>query len=84
VSVDTYPVNERLPAEAQQLGAKLASMPTRALGLTKRALNKAWTATVDDTLEYEAFLQHTAGNTADHREGVSAFLEKREAVFRGQ
>lgn len=75
--------DERLPAEAQQLGAKLASMPTRALGLTKRALNKAWTATIDDTLEYEAFLQHTAGNTADHREGVMAFLEKREAVFRG-
>lgn len=67
-----------------ELAARLAALPTRALGLTKRALQHAWTATLDEQLEYEAFLQHTAGNTADHREGVQAFIEKRKPAFRGE
>jgi len=63
---------------------KLAGMPTRALGLTKRLLNRAWRAELEEHLEYEALLQHTAGNTADHREGVLAFLEKRKPTFNGR
>lgn len=70
-------------AKSRDLAVKLANMPTRALGLTKRLLNQAWTADVERQLESEAFLQFTAGNTADHREGVRAFLEKRKPVFRG-
>jgi 2-(1,2-epoxy-1,2-dihydrophenyl)acetyl-CoA isomerase len=35
-------------------------------------------------LEYEAQLQDIAANTADHREGVQAFIEKRVAVFGGK
>lgn len=73
-----------LPAAAGELARRLASMPTRAIGLTKRALQRAWTATLDDQLEYEAFLQDTAGRTADHREGVAAFVEKRKANFAGR
>lgn len=76
--------DEKLPDAARDLARKLASLPTRAIGLTKRALNKAWNATLEDQLEYEAFCQQTAGNTADHREGVTAFLEKRKPVFKGQ
>ena len=82
-------VNRVVPADELMqttygLASKLAGLPTRAIGLTKRALNKAWTMTLDEQLEYEAFLQHTAGNTADHREGVAAFVEKRKAKFVGR
>jgi 2-(1,2-epoxy-1,2-dihydrophenyl)acetyl-CoA isomerase len=73
-----------LAARTSELATKLANMPTRALGLTKRLMNSAWTATLDSELETEAFLQHTAGNTADHREGVLAFLEKRRPKFLGR
>lgn len=74
----------QLAAAVKELSTRLASMPTRAIGLTKRALNRAWTADLDEQLEYEAFLQQTAGMTADHREGVTAFLEKRKARFLGR
>lgn len=76
--------DERLADATRELAAKLAAAPTRAIGLTKRLLNRAWTATLAEQLEYEAFLQQTAGHTADHREGVRAFLEKRKPAFRGQ
>lgn len=75
--------DEELPAAANALAAKLAALPTRAIGLTKRGLSRAWTATFEDQLEYEAFLQDTAGNTGDHREGVRAFIEKRKPKFTG-
>ena len=68
----------------RELAGRLAAAPTRAIGLTKRALTRAWNATLDEQLEYEAFLQHTAGQTADHREGVLAFLEKRKPAFEGR
>ena len=72
-----------LPAEAAKLAAQLAAGPTRALGLTKRAFNHALLPHLEDVLDYEAHLQEAAGRTADHREGVKAFLEKRVPVFRG-
>jgi 2-(1,2-epoxy-1,2-dihydrophenyl)acetyl-CoA isomerase len=75
---------EELAAATRDLALRLANLPTRAIGLTKRALNKAWTATLDEQLETEAFLQQTAGNTADHREGVMAFVEKRKARYVGK
>jgi 2-(1,2-epoxy-1,2-dihydrophenyl)acetyl-CoA isomerase len=76
--------DEALPAATREIAARLAALPTRAIGLAKRALYRAWTATLDDQLEYEAFLQHTASKTADHREGVAAFLEKRQPKFDGK
>ncbi len=76
--------DEQLPEATAELAGRLAGLPTRALGLMKRALNRAWTASFDEQLEYEAFLQQTAGNTADHREGVTAFVERRVARFEGR
>jgi 2-(1,2-epoxy-1,2-dihydrophenyl)acetyl-CoA isomerase len=76
--------DEVLPATVKEIAGKLASMPTKAIGLIKRALNRAWTTTLEEQLEYEAFLQSTAGKTADHHEGVLAFFEKRAADFKGK
>lgn len=76
--------DDELPAAVREMATKLAALPTRAIGLTKRALNHAWTATLDEQLEYEAFLQASAAQTADHQEGVQAFLAKRKPKFAGK
>ena len=65
------------------IAQKLAKMPTRGLGLTKRALNYAMTNDLTTQLGIEAQLQTTAGNTTDYKEGVQAFLEKRKPEFKG-
>ena len=72
-----------LAARAAELAAELAALPTRALGMTKRLFDHAEQATLDDQLAYEAKLQAEATQTADFREGVAAFLEKREPRFEG-
>ena len=60
-----------------------AQAPTKAIGLIKKMLNRSATASLEDMLEYEAYCQEIAGSTNDYREGVSAFLEKRKASFKG-
>ncbi len=66
------------------LAQRLATLPTAAIGLTKRALQRARTVSLESQLEYEALLQATAGETSDHREGVRAFLEKRRPQYVGK
>jgi len=61
-----------------------AQAPTRAIGLIKKMLNKSSTSTLEEMLEYEAYLQEIAGATQDHQEGVKAFLEKRKPSFLGK
>ena len=78
-----YPAAERAGA-VRQVALRPAQAPTKALGLTKRAMNKAFQHSTDEALDYEAHLQEIAGRTADHQEGVAAFLEKRKAEFRGE
>ena len=70
-------------AGVSKLAARLAKGPTKAMGLTKRALNRAIVVDIDSALEYEMYLQDIAGRTRDHVEGVQAFFEKREARFSG-
>lgn len=76
------PPDQLMPA-AVDLARRLAAMPTRAIGLTKRLLYGSATRDLPAQLEAEAFAQETAGMTRDHKEGVMAFLEKRKAEFKG-
>jgi 2-(1,2-epoxy-1,2-dihydrophenyl)acetyl-CoA isomerase len=82
-------VNQVVPAEAldetvTSLARQFAQAPTRGIGLTKRALNRAATMSLAEALEYEAQIQDIAIQTEDHREGVQAFLQKRPPLFRGK
>lgn len=79
-------VNQVVPAAeidaaVAKLAGRLAGLPGRAIALTKRLLNQAANNDLDAQLEAEAFDQETAGKTADHYEGVVAFLEKRKPAF---
>jgi 2-(1,2-epoxy-1,2-dihydrophenyl)acetyl-CoA isomerase len=69
---------------ARDLAARLAAGPPIGLALTKRALNRSLGMDVAEHLDYEAYVQSTCMLTADHREGVTAFLEKRPPHFRGR
>ena len=75
---------DRLHARAAEVAAFYAGLPTRGVGMTKRLLDHAVTATLDEQLEHEAQLQAAATQTADFAEGVAAFLEKREPKFTGR
>lgn len=75
---------DQLMVEAQAMAKKLASLPARGLALTKRLLNQSFASDLEAQLEAEAFAQETAGMTADHFEGVSAFIEKRKPSFTGK
>ncbi|MEO8289649.1 MAG: enoyl-CoA hydratase-related protein [Gaiellaceae bacterium] len=74
----------KLAERAATLAAELAAMPTRAVGMTKRLLDRASTSTLEDQLELEAQLQAAAAESEDFAEGVAAFLAKREPRFSGR
>jgi 2-(1,2-epoxy-1,2-dihydrophenyl)acetyl-CoA isomerase len=74
---------EQVLAEAQALAARLAAGPTAAYRAIKTVLATAATDRLEDTLALEARLQTELGRTADHREAVEAFLEKRTPRFTG-
>lgn len=70
--------------EVHTIAKKLATMPTKGLGLTKRALNASFDNNLWTQLDLEEKLQTEAGKTYDYEEGVQAFLEKRRAEFKGK
>jgi 2-(1,2-epoxy-1,2-dihydrophenyl)acetyl-CoA isomerase len=82
-------VSEVVPADDLQprvaeLASRLAAMPTRGIGMTKRLFDRTAESTLEEQLEWEAQLQSAATKTEDFREGVAAFLEKRDPQFRGR
>jgi 2-(1,2-epoxy-1,2-dihydrophenyl)acetyl-CoA isomerase len=76
--------DSELMNEAVSLGTNLARMPTKAIALTKEALNRSEGNTLNAQLDVELELQAKAGSSHDHKEGVQAFLEKRKPVYRGE
>ena len=76
--------DEELLDAARDLARDLASGPTRALALTKRALAASPQHSLDQQLDMERDLQRIAGRTEDYREGVAAGMAKRPPRFRGR
>ncbi len=76
--------DEELMSAATAIAEQLANMPTRGLGLIKKALNNAMCDSLDEQLHTEDSYQQKAAATDDFKEGVSAFLEKRKPVFIGK
>lgn len=79
----TFPDAELMDG-AMALAKRMAQMPTRGIGLTKKALNYSLENSLNEQLAIERDLQGMAGRTADNAEGINAFLEKRKPVFRGK
>ncbi len=76
--------DDRLLGEALATAQKMAQMPTRAYDLIKQGLAVSSGNGLGDQLEVEALLQGLAMATEDHKEGVTAFLQKRPAQFEGR
>ena len=76
--------DDQLMAEALATAQRMAKMPTRAYDLIKQALVAGSSNGFGEQLEVEALLQAQAFQTADHKEGVAAFLAKRPAQFTGR
>ena len=78
-------VNQMGDADFQELvmqvAGRLAAGPTGAFALGKKAFNHAILPNLEETLKHEGILQEEAGKSAEHREGVAAFLEKRKATY---
>ena len=75
--------DEELLPRARELAAHLATQPTAGLAKIKYAINAASTNSLDAQLDLERDLQREAGRSADYREGVEAFTQKREPRFVG-
>ena len=79
-----YFKDEEFEGASWKIALKLARLPTKGLGLTKRLLNMSYHNDLDAQLNAEGEVQVMAAATHDFKEGVQAFLEKRKPEFRGE
>ena len=76
--------SEKLEETVMKLAEKLSQSATKAIGMTKIFLQKAWGMDLKNALEYEAFVQMELVKTVDHQDAVKAFLNKQKPVFKGK
>jgi 2-(1,2-epoxy-1,2-dihydrophenyl)acetyl-CoA isomerase len=76
--------DEQFAEESWKIATTLAKMPTRGLAFTKEALLISMTNSFENQLRDEDILQKKASETKDYREGVSAFIDKRKPLFKGE
>ena len=75
--------DDELDAAADELVAELAAGPTVAIGLTKRCIHGALDGGIVEAMEAEAMALELSSRTADFREGLAAFTERRATRFEG-
>ncbi|MCX7729582.1 MAG: enoyl-CoA hydratase-related protein, partial [Bacteroidia bacterium] len=76
--------NDTFAMEVIKFAETIAQMPTLALVSTKMLLNQSFTNNIEQQLELEAQYQNELSISYDYREGVNAFIEKRQAQFKGK
>lgn len=74
----------KFSAESEKILILFANGPTKAYSTMKKMLKHSAVYSLEQTLEYEAYMQEIAGRTEDAREATKAFIEKRTPIFKGK
>ena len=76
--------DETFAEDSMKIALTLSQMPTKGLAYTKKILALSFTSTFEEQLQDEDIFQQRAAKTADYKEGVDAFLGKRQPNFKGE